>query len=164
VLVCVGAASDGSYEGESWFCPGTVNKLTLRNLRLAGFGFDKARPSFEGMAIINYWWVWLMFEKTIRVPSIFQGSADEMLFAEELTTAQSQDCRIVLDFHSQPAVSSLILGQILFRLKDISSRVAFINVSNYLYDTLQTIMGPMVDDFLVGPIQDLDDADVLDEV
>lgn len=105
-----------------------------------------------------------MFEKTIRVPSIFQGSADEMLFAEELAAAQRQDCRIVLDFHSQPAVSSLILGQILFRLKDISSRVSFINVSNYLYDTLQTIMGPMVNDFLVGPIQDLDDADVLDQV
>jgi hypothetical protein len=76
---------------------------------------------------------------------------------------RAKNCRIVLDFHSQPAVSSLILGQILFRLKDISSRVSFINVSNYLYDTLQTIMGPMVNDFLVGPVQDLD-ADVMGEV
>jgi hypothetical protein len=105
-----------------------------------------------------------MSEKVICVPSIFQGLADEGVFKRELAAALEEDCRVVLDFQSQPAVSSLTLGQILFHLKDFSDRLTFINVSNYLYETLQTIMGPMVHDYLAGPIQDLDDADTLDSV
>ena len=103
-----------------------------------------------------------MDEKLIRVPTIFQGPASEQEFREELGAAIQQDCLVVLDFQSHPAVSSSVLGQILFHVKDIAGRVAFVNVSNYMYGTLHTIMGPLTDELVRGPIQDLDDTDVLD--
>ena len=105
-----------------------------------------------------------MTEIQIEVPTIFQGPARERAFRQELGNALEQDCTVILDFQSHPAVSSPVLGQILFHVKDISGRVAFVNVSNYMFETLRTIMGPLADELVQGPIQDLDDTDTLDRV
>lgn len=103
-------------------------------------------------------------EQQIKVPTIFQGPEKEKAFRNELSAALGQDCIVVLDFQSHPAVSSPVLGQILFHVKDLSDRVRLVNVSNYMYETLRTIMGPLADELIRGPIQNLDDSDVLDQI
>ena len=94
---------------------------------------------------------------TIVVPSIFEGLEREGEFREELNVALERNEIVVLDFRSQPAVSSPVIGMIMYRVATNANRVQFSHVSNYLHETLTTVMGELAENLISGNIVDLDD-------
>jgi anti-anti-sigma regulatory factor len=97
-------------------------------------------------------------EKNINVPAIFEGFEKEKVFKEQLDKALEADNRVILDFQSHPAVSSLILGYIMFHLKDHLKKIQLINVSDYMYKQLKMIIGQFTDNLIKGRITKLDIA------
>ena len=92
----------------------------------------------------------------IAVPAIHANLDENKRFKSELQEAFSGAEEVYLDFQNLAAISSITLGCIMFGMRDHRTKIRFINTSDYLMDSLRTIIGKMVEEFVVGPVKKLE--------
>jgi len=93
---------------------------------------------------------------TVPVPAIHTGLEANRVFKEQYVDALSKAEAVDLDFQFHAAVSSMTLGTIMYGIRDHRSKIRFINLSDYLVDSLKTIIGPLADGLIAGPVRKLD--------
>jgi len=92
----------------------------------------------------------------VMVPAIHSSLEQSKRFRSELEEALAKAETVHFDFHQHAAVSSLVLGHIIFGIKNHRQKIRFIHVSDFLMESLQTIIGPLAKELVLGPVKKLD--------
>lgn len=92
----------------------------------------------------------------VSVPAIHSAMDANKKFKADYEEALAKADEVLLDFQNHAAISSITLGVIMFGMRNHRSKLRFINLSDYLVDSLRTIIGGLADDLMVGPITKLD--------